>query len=170
MFRELAIVESSMKAEGLTPAQRTHVRHEVTKPILTRFRNCIDEHLQTTLPQSPIGQALGYASRHWTELTRFADDGELEIDNNDVERALRHVAVGRKNWLFAGSEAGGHRAAICYSIVMTCKLNGVDPYAYLRDILTERSVNPHRDVAELTPMAWKARSRSAATASHPPSN
>lgn len=156
MFRDIYRVEAEMKKDGRTAEQRTGVRREITKPLLETLNVWLEKARLTTLPESAIGKAIKYALKHWVELTRFADDGYLEIDNNDTERALRHVAVGRNNWTFAGSEEGGRRTAIVYSIVMTCKLNGVDPFAYLRDVLAERARNPQRDVRELTPMAWKA--------------
>ena len=76
-------------------------------------------------------QAIRYALGNWTALVRYADDGRLEIDNNRAENTLRGVALGRKNWLFAGSDTGGERAAVVYSLIETCKLNGIDPEAYL---------------------------------------
>jgi transposase len=162
LFREIYAIEAEMKAGGLSPGQRTIARRELTKPLLAAFHAWISEEQARVLPQSPIGRAVRYALKHWTALTRFADDGELEIDNNDTERALRHVAVGRKNWLFAGNAEGGRRAAVIYSAVMTCKLNGIDPFAYLRDVLAERARNPQRNVAEFTPMAWKVAQAAAA--------
>ena len=82
-----------------------------------------------------LAQAIRYALSNWTALTRYTDDGRLEIDNNRAENTLRGVALGRKNWLFAGSDAGGDRAAAIYSLIETCKLAGIDPLGYLRDVL-----------------------------------
>jgi transposase len=157
IFRRLYAVEAAMKEDRLSAEQRTIARRELTRPILDELHAWLIANKAAVLPKSPIGEAVKYALKHWTPLTRFADEGALEIDNNDTERALRHVAIGRKNWLFAGNEEGGRRTAVLYSVVMTCKLNSVDPFAYLRDVLAERARNPAGDVAELTPMAWKAR-------------
>lgn len=157
LYRRIYAIEAAMKEEGATTEQRTAARQELTKPILDEMKTWLDEQSGEVLPKSPIGQAVSYARKHWVALTRFVGDGRLEIDNNDTERALRHVAVGRKNWLFAGNAEGGRRAAVIYSVVVTCKLNGVDPFAYLRDTLADRAANAARDPAELTPMAWKAK-------------
>jgi hypothetical protein len=89
-------------------------------------------------------------------LNRYLDDGDLDIDNNLSERVLRIVAIGRKNWMFAGSDAGAERAAIIYSLVATCKLCHIDPFAYLRDILDCVSTHPASRTAELTPSGWKS--------------
>ena len=96
-------------------------------------------------------KAIGYALKLWPALTRYRDDGRIEIDNNAAERALRAVALGRKNYLFAGSDAGGERAAAIYSLIGTAKLNGLDPEAYLRDALTRIADHPVNRVDELLP-------------------
>ena len=103
------------------------------------------------MPKSPIGEAVGYARGQWTALTRYLEDGDLAIDNNVSERALRRVVVGRNNWLFCGSDAGGHRAAIIYSVVATCKEHRLDVWAYLRDVLERIPTHPNRRRAELLP-------------------
>ncbi len=93
-------------------------------------------------------------SNQWKPLTVFLDDGSVSLDNNASERAMRHVVIGRKNWMFAGSESGGHRAATIYSIIATCKLNGLDPFVYLRDVIDR--LPRGEDPALLLPAAWKA--------------
>ncbi len=95
-----------------------------------------------------------YVRRQWAALTRYLSDGALDIDNNAAERALRMVAVGRKNWMFAGSDAGGQRAAIIYSLVASCKLCQIDPFAYLRDVIERVSTQPAKHIAALTPRGW----------------
>ena len=97
-----------------------------------------------------------YALGRWTALSRYVDDGTLEIDNNAAERSIRAIALGRKNWLFAGSDAGGERAAAIYSLIETCKLNDIDPEAYLRSILSSIADHPINRVAELLPWKWAA--------------
>jgi hypothetical protein len=108
----------------------------------------------TVLPKSELGDAIGYTLRQWELLMRYLDDGCLEIYNNRVERQMRAVAVGRKNWIFAGSAAGGTRAAVLYSLIGTCGLLGVEPWAYLKDVLNRIAAG--EDPATLTPRLWKA--------------
>jgi transposase len=108
------------------------------------------------LPKSPLGEALRYLDRQWIALQRFLEDGTLIIDNNNAERQLRTVAVGRRNWLFAGSMAGAHRAALLYSLIQSCRLAGVPPFEYLRDVLPRVATHPHHAVRQLTPKGWAA--------------
>lgn len=101
--------------------------------------------------KSQLAQAIGYSLVRWQALTRYVDDGTIEIDNNAAERALRGVALGRSNYLFMGSDAGGERAAALYSLVETAKLNGLDPEAYLRDVLGRIADHPINRIDELLP-------------------
>ena len=101
--------------------------------------------------KSELAKAIGYALTRWLALTRYRDDGRIEIDNNAAERALRGVALGRGNYLFMGSDAGGERAASIYSLVETAKLNGLDPQAYLREVLTRIAEHPINRIDELLP-------------------
>src|SRR5258708_5203292 len=101
-----------------------------------------------------MGQAIGYVLNQWDALNRYLDDGRLAIDNNITERQMRGVAVGRKNWLFAGSDEGGKRAAILYSLICTCSLQGIEPWAYLKDVLQRLAAGETPDA--LTPRLWLA--------------
>jgi transposase len=154
VIRELYRVEADAKALGA--AARRGLRQEHAKPGLERLRLWLDEQADRVLPRSPIGEAVNYARKQWVALTRYVEDGDLTIDNNVSERALRRVVVGRNNWLFCGSDEGGRRAAILYSIVATCKEHGIDPWAYLRDVLERIPTHPDRRRAELLPRNWKA--------------
>lgn len=106
--------------------------------------------------RSTLAEAIRYALSRWHGLTRFLHDGRIELDTNPVERAIRPVALGRKNHLFAGSDGGGHRWAVICSLIATCKLNDVEPYAYLRDVL-QRMIDGHpvNRLDELLPWSWK---------------
>ncbi len=114
-------------------------------------------HITSHPGRSDLAEAIRYARSRWQQLCRYRDDGRLEIDNSAAERALRGVALGRKNWLFAGSDAGGQRAALIYSLIETCKLNGIDPEAYLRHVLAVIPDHPINRIAELLP--WNLRDK-----------
>ena len=120
----------------------------------------VEAWAETILPQlsggSDLAKAFRYMLVRWTALTRVFDDGRIALDNNPAERALRSVAIGRKNYLFAGSDAGGERAAIIYSLLGTAKLNGLDPEAYLRQVLERIAEHPINRIDELLPWANSA--------------
>ena len=106
-------------------------------------------------PQEPHGEALGYFENQWTCLSRFLDDGAIPIDNNSVERAIRPVAIGRGNWTFIGSEDAGPWAARLYGLLGTCRLQGINPYEWLKDVLDRVREHPPDRMYELTPRGWK---------------
>jgi transposase len=135
-------------------AVRLRLRQERTKEKLAAFAAWLDDQAPRVLPKSPIGHAIAYARRHWIALTRFTEHGFLNIDNNASERALRAVAVGRRNWLFAGSDAGGHTAAVLYTITQTCRRHSIDPFVYLQDVLTRLPNAPLDDLPRFLPDRW----------------
>jgi transposase len=153
-IQQLYRVEAETK--DLEPTARGARRHGLARPVLARFKQWLDEQADVVLPKSPIGEAVHYARAQWAALTRYVDDGDLTIDNNASERALRRVCTGRKNWLFCGSDDGGTRAAILYSIVATCKAHAIDVWAYLKDVLERIPTHPDRRRAELLPRNWQA--------------
>ena len=108
------------------------------------------------MPKSPEGLAIAYTLSNWNALVRYLDDGDLEIDNNGAERSLRGVAIGRKNWMFYGSDNGGHTAAVLISFIETCKHLRIDPFAYLRDVLERINTHPHDQLDRLLPDKWLA--------------
>lgn len=117
----------------------------------------IDDALRRLSPGAEMAKACRYGIKLWPALTRFLDDGRLEIDNGVAERALRGIAVGRRNWLFAGSQAGGERAAAIYTVIETAKANGVDPQAYITDVMAKLAAGwPAARWDELMPWNWTA--------------
>lgn len=134
----------------------THrLRQEQARPAAEKFEEWLKAAADRALPKSPIGQAIAYARNHWAALTRYLDHGFLSIDNNAAERALRPIAVGRKNWLHLGSDKGGRTAATLLSLVESCRRCGVEPFAYIRDLLVRVSTHPASRIAELLPDVWK---------------
>lgn len=137
------------------PVGRQALRHEYARRVVNRLGTWVKETYPDVNPKSPLGKALTYAVNQWRTLTVYLDDGAVPIDNNEVERRIRPVAVGRKNYLFAGSDSGGERAAVIYSILASCKLAGVEPFAYVRDVLDRLSKGwPASRLPELLPEHW----------------
>jgi transposase len=145
----LYAVEQTIR--GQPPDERARIRQLQTKPQLDELKQFFEHTLGQVSKKSDLAEAIRYALTRWIALTRFIDDGRIEIDNNAAERALRCVALGRKNFLFAGSDAGGERAAAIYSLIGTAKLNGLDPEAYLRYVISHINEQPINKVAELLP-------------------
>lgn len=142
-------------AKGLSAPDRKTFRQERATPILEEIHVWLIAQSVQVLPKSPIAEAIHYALAQWTALNRYLEDGDLSIDNNACERLLRGACVGRKNYLFFGSEEGGQWAAVVYSLVESCKLHGIDPFVYLKDVLVRTDTHPMSRVLELTPRLWK---------------
>jgi transposase len=142
------------QARLLGSAERLGLRQLQSQPILEKLRNYLLETQVEVLPKSPEGRAVRYTLKNWTALTRYCEDGDLQIDNNATERAIRGVAVGRNNWVFFGSDEGGKTAAVLRSFVASCQRVGVDPFTWLKDILSRIADHPITRIAELLPHNW----------------
>jgi transposase len=161
--RIAALYTIENEIRGLAPDERRQARQARSRPLLAAMHDWLEASLAKLSKKSDTSAAIRYALALWEALVRFCDDGRVEIDNNAAERALRCIAIGRKNYLFAGSDRGGERAATFYSLIGTAKLNGLDPEAYLRELLTRIADNPVNRIAELLP--WNIASASAPTSS-----
>src|SRR5262249_12127747 len=128
-------------------------RHEQSVPVLGRLKAFFDEQAPRALPKSQYGKAIGYVCNQWESLRRYVEDGRLGIDNNTSERTLRPAAIGRKNWLFFGSDRGGETAAICLSILASAKRHLIEPFAYVRALLVALA-NDEVDLEALLPDTW----------------
>ena len=148
---ELYGIEASIR--GKPPAERLRVRQEKAKPLLETYGAWLRAKLQTLSTKSDTAKAINYSLNQWVALTLYCDDGTVEIDNNLAENALRCVSLGRNNFMFAGSDSGGERAAAMYSLIQTCRLNDIDPRAYLCHVLACIADHPINRVDELLP--WR---------------
>jgi transposase len=146
-----AVYGIEQEIRGRSPNERRAVRQERTRPLLDEMKPWLEQTLATLSQKSATAKAIRYVLNRWTALTRFCDDGRIEIDNNAAERALRCVSLGRKNYLFAGSDAGGQRAAAIYSLLGTAKLNGHNPEAFIRAVLERIADHPINRINELLP-------------------
>jgi transposase len=149
--RIAALYAIEAEIRGQPPDLRRRERQARAGPLLEEMRNWFTGLLGRVSAKSELAKAIGYSLTRWRALTRYRDDGRIEIDNNAAERALRGVALGRGNYLFMGSDAGGERAASIYSLVETAKLNGLDPQAYLREVLARIADHPINRIDELLP-------------------
>lgn len=150
---ELYEIEEAIR--GKPPDERREVRQQRARPLLESLHEWLEATLTRIMQKSDVASAIRYALGHWSALVRYVGDGRIEIDNNAAERALRAVALGRKNYLFVGSNEGGNRAAAIYTLIGTAKLNGIDPEAYLRHVLERIADHPIKRIAELLP--WNVR-------------
>jgi hypothetical protein len=164
-YRQLYEVER--QAKDFSDAQRHQMRQDFAVPILGQFRQWLEAQRPQVLPKSPMAEALGYALNNWAALVRYTEAGFLAIDNNAAEREMKRVAIGRKNWLTVGSQRGGQTAAVLFSLTSTCQRLGIEPWAYLRDVLGRLPILPPQRLAELLPDEWATVQRGAAEAGPP---
>ena len=159
-FDTLFAVEREIN--GATPQERVRVRQERSLTLVAELEHWLHEQRARLSKNSDTGKAIDYSLKRWPALTRFLDDGRLCMSNNAAERELRAVAVGRRNWTFAGSDEGGRRAAAIYTLIATAKLNDVDPQAWLADVLARLPDHPAKRIDELLPWQWCGSHRLAA--------
>jgi transposase len=157
-----ALFAIEREINGLMPPQRVAVRTERGRPLVTALEAWLREQRAKVSKNSDTGKAIDYSLKRWAALTRFLDDGRLCMTNNAAERELRAIAVGRRNWTFAGSDEGGRRAAALYTLIASAKLNGVDPRAWLADVLARMPDYPAKRIGDLLPWNWHAERRAAA--------
>ena len=152
MIRDLFVIEADIR--GRSPNERVAVRQRRSAPLLAELHAFLDATLARISGKSDFAKAIRYATSRWVALTRFVDDGRLEISNNAAERAIRPLTLGRKNYLFAGSDAGGRRAAILYTLIETARFNGIDPEAWLTDVIARIADHLISKIHEMLPWAW----------------
>lgn len=154
-IRKLYLVERHARDEDLHPEQRLKLRQEISRPILMALQPGLEVWREKYLPQSPSGKAARYALNEWKALTRYLEDGRLEIDNNLTENAIRPSAVGKKNWLFIGHPEAGWRSAVIYSVIVSCRRRGIDPWEYVRDVFKRLPAMMQSQLPTLLPRSWK---------------
>jgi transposase len=164
-----ALFTIEREINGLAPPQRVDVRTERSRPLVIELESWLREQRARVSKNSDTGNAIDYSLKRWAglgwaALTRFLDDGRLCMINNAAERELRAVAVGRRNWTFAGSDEGGQRAAAVYTLIATAKLNDVDPKAWLADVLARLPDHPAKRIQEFLPWNWHPQSIAAEAA------
>ncbi len=148
-----------MRKKKAGPALRQAARAAQSQPILNRLHKGIVIIRARALPKSLLGQALDYILARWDLLSKFVQDGSLEIDNNLIENSIRPSALGKRNWLFIGHPDAGWRSAVIYSLLGSCRRHGVNPYEYLKDVLKRLPAAKSNQIKEFTPSAWIRTSR-----------
>ncbi len=155
MFQSLYEIERTAKELDLSCAETKLMREQEAAPLLEQFHCWLQKQYAAAQPKSSFAKALFYCLNNWTELNQYITDGELSIDNNHSEREMKYIAMGRKAWLFFGSDKGGKDHAIISSILSTCRRHGIEPFSYLTDVIQRLIENPDCDLNELLPYNWK---------------
>jgi transposase len=158
------LYEVEREARNATAEQRRELRQTKSRPILEDIKNYLQTEKPKVLPKSPMGVAIDYTLSNWEALLRYTEDGDLEIDNNRAERSLRYIVVGRRNWLFYGSDKGGRTGAVLSTLIASCKRLRIEPFAYLRDLFTRISTHPYHRLDELLPDKWLMAQQNASSA------
>src|SRR5208282_727731 len=161
----LYAVEKKLRGQKAGSALRQAMRAWQSQPVLARLHRAMELVRRRTLPQGLLGQAIDYTLKRWEALTRFVEDGSLEIDNNICENSIRPSAVGKRNWLFVGHPDAGERSAVIYTLLGSCRRHGVNPFEYLKDLFTRLPAAKITQIREFTPSAWaKAQGKTVAQA------
>jgi len=155
LIREIYHQERQLKESGASADKKTKERQKHLKPLMKKWWNWLEEQATTVLPKSDLGKALTYTINQWHKLETIVENGHLELDNNLIENSIRPLALGRKNFLFAGAHSGAKRIAIIYSMLATCKKNNVNPMLWLEDVLTRLPNHSIQKLEELLPTNWK---------------
>lgn len=170
LIQELYRVERRAKEEGLVGEALLGLRREKSRPVMENLGELIKIYAGMRPPKTPFGAAMAYALGQWEAMMRYLEVAGAEIDNNSTEHALRGVVMGRRNWLHVGREVGGHRAATLFTLMVSCRRLGVEPYGYLCDVLGRLGTHPQKDIWELTPRGWRdSRARRDGPGPPPPS-
>ena len=154
-----ALFEIERSINGETPERRRAVRQELSAPLVADLETWMRQQRTMLSRRNDIAKAMDYMLKRWNAFTRFLDDGRICLSNNAAERAVRGIALGRKSWLFCGSDRGGDRAAVMYSLIVTAKMNDVDPQAWLADVLGHIAAYPVQRLDELLPWNWRHRNK-----------
>jgi len=149
------VIERRIKEEALTGDAVLQLRQSEAVPVLNALQSWMTQEYPKVLPRSPIGKAIAYCLPRWEKLNIYTTDATLSIDNNQIENAIRPVAIGKKNYMFAGSHDAAQRAAMIYSLFATCRIHGVNPYTWLKDVLERMHLYTTTNIAELLPQNWK---------------
>lgn len=161
LVQKLYAVERQCREQGLSAEQRLVERRQQAVPVLEKIKEVLDHFSLTLTPKNPLAVATAYSLKRWDKLALYAQNGMLEIDNNPIENAIRPVAVGRKNYLFAGSHESAQRAAVAYTLLAACKTAGINPAEYLADVLQTLPGRNVNDIDDLIPLHWAAQKRPA---------
>jgi hypothetical protein len=153
------LYEVERRAKDRDEPARLELRQRESTPVLDRIKAWLDDEVRVVLPRSPMAGAIGYALNQWDALSVYATRGFLAIDNNAAERALKRVAIGRKNWLFAGNDRAGQTAATLYSLIASAERHGVDPQRYLTSVLAKIAITPAGELEQFLPDVWKREDR-----------
>ena len=149
-----ALFDIERDINGSSAEERHTTRQAVSAPLVADLRQWLGEQRARLARGNEVARAIDYLLKRWTAFTRFLDDGRICVSNNAAERALRGIALGRKSWLFCGSDRGGQRAAVVYSLIVTARMNDVDPQAWLADVLSRIADHPAHRLDELLPWNW----------------
>jgi hypothetical protein len=158
-IQHLYQVEAKLRQQRSGPRLREAIRASQSQPVVERIQRALVvlKSSGRHLPQSLLGQAIDYTLSQWSTLEVYLHDGRVELDNNLVENAIRPTALGKKNWLFIGEATVGDRGAILYTVIESCRRRGLDPYGYLREVLTRLPQMTNRQIPQITPEAWSKR-------------